>query len=82
MMIGRKRVKQTGSFGRTVKHILFCQVWCGCGCSVLQCLAGAAVCVLRSKKLAEDCVLAEEKRGRLPVDDKEKDLGSRYEEEG
>lgn len=49
---------------------------------MLQCLAGAAVCVLRSKKLAEDCVLAEEKRGRVPVDDREKDLGSRYEEEG
>lgn len=37
-------------------------------------MAGAAVCVLWSKKLAVDCVLAEEKRGRVWVDDKNKVL--------
>lgn len=44
-------------------------------------MAGAVVCVLWSKKLAEDRVLAKEKRGRVQLDDKERDLVARYVEE-
>lgn len=64
--------------------LCFYQVWCGAGTQAcyIQGLAGAVVCVLWSKKLAEDGDLAEEKRGRVQIDDKEKDHVARYVEEG
>ena len=46
--------------------------WASCLCPLAR----------KKRKLAEGCVLANEKRGRVPLDDKEKSLVARHVEEG